>query len=454
MSAVAQNEAERARALVSEAINDARRSGAWPILYEGEVLRCWRIVQEHDVAGFHALLARLPAGHSRELVTRLRTPDVSMRENASDVDGWLGAGDIGEFLRTDPPPVDWFARERLLADRAHTLAGVGGSSKTRLLYHLAFAGVLGRLPWDWQIERTGSAALFLTEDTPIGVHRTVAAMARAMRLSPDETRTLSERLRVFGLAGKSSHLLLAQSGGVLTESWRVEQLMIMLRSLPPPLVFVGLDPALALSEGDELNPAHQRRMGELADRIAIDLHTCVVLTTHAAKNLQMLDELGSHASRGSGALTDAVRGEIALRTMTLAEAKRFGIVVVDERKSFVQMAIVKGNELPPSAFAPVWLHRGPGGVLEPAELEEQEVPTIGKRERDALEVLRRLAAIATPALKTWREACVADGLVTGPTDRAREKAMERVRDALLGAGLIERGIGRGVFVPTQPEDAA
>lgn len=415
-------------------------------------LKCWRVLQEDDRAGFDAMRAELHSGQRAVLEQRLREFEAAESTQAREsVDDWPGSGEVGELLRTEPPPIEWFGRERLLADRAHVLAGLGGTSKTRMQYHLAIGAVLGRLPWGWQIDRTGSAALFLTEDTPEGVHRTLDAMVRSMRLSAAERARLAERLKVFGLAGKPSHLLLANPGGALVESWRVEQLLDILRGLPPPLVYVGLDPALGLTEGDEMNPAHQRKLGELADRIAIELRACVVLNTHAAKGLQTLEEIGSHSSRGSGAITDAVRGEFALRTMTAAEARSFGVDSIEERKSFVQLVAVKGNELPPAAFAPTWLRRGIGGVLEPAELVAREVPTVGKRETDALAILRGLAETAAPQMKVWRDACVAKGLLTGPTDRAREKAMERVRDALLAAGLIERGVGRGVFVPVAEE---
>lgn len=449
------DQAELAAFTVQGVLNQFDENPSMP--FEAGALWAFAHLEQSDRPSFLDAMSRLPRRVAEEVRGELRRmPKTKVNGTATEpaADDWPGSGEVGEFLRTEPPPVAWFARDRLLAGRAHTLAGMGGASKTRMQYYLGFGGVLGRVPWGWTIERTGSAALFLAEDTAEGVHRTIDAMARSMRLSAADRAKLAERLRVFPLAGKSSHLMLAGPGGALTESWRVERMLELLRTLPPPLVYVGLDPALGLTEGDELNPSHQRRLGELVDRIAIELRACAVLNTHATKGLQVLDEIGSHTSRGSGAITDAVRGEFVLRTMTAAEAKRFGVDDLEERKAFVQLVAVKGNEMPPAAFAPVWLRRGHGGVLEPAELTEQEVPRVGKREMGALAILRGLAADSAPQLKAWREACVAEGLVTGPTDRAREKAMERIRDALLAAGLIERGVGRGVCVPAKVEEAA
>jgi hypothetical protein len=397
---------------------------------------------------YRSLVQCLPPRAAEELEKEMREGGAVDDED----DDWPGNGDITEFLQTPAPEVDWFARERLLADRAHLLAGIGGSSKTRLLYHLGAGAVLGRVPWGWEIDRTGSAALFLTEDTRGGVHRMVGAMRDAMGLSEDELALLAERLRVYAMAGKSSRLLAAAGGGVLIETSRVQRILAAVRALPQPVAFIGLDPALGLTEGDELNPAHQRRLGELADRIAIETGACVVLATHAAKGIQSLEELGSHSARGSGALTDAVRGEYVLRTMTLQEGRQFGLTDLEERRAHVQLCGVKGNEMPPGAFVPMWLRRGRGGMLCPVELQKREGgQMLGEREDPALEILQQLAQTSAPSLKVWRDACLAAGLLDGKTEAANEKAMQRIRNALLKAGLVEKGVGRGIFVPARQE---
>lgn len=268
--------------------------------------------------------------------------------------------------------------------------------------------------------------------------------------SPTEKQLIGERLLVFPLAGKDVRLL-ANVGGQLIETDATAGLFAKCRAIEN-LVFVGVDPALAVTEGDELNPAHQRRLGELMDRLAIESDACVVLSSHAAKSIQNLDEVGSHSSRGSGALTDAVRGEYVLRTMTPDEGRRYGITEIDQRKSFVQLTATKGNELPPSAFAPIWLKRGPSGVLELADLSPPDRDAIGPRERSAFEILRQIASTNTPVLKDWRDACAADGLLTGSTPDARKKCMDRIRESLMFAGMVVRGMGNGVYLPA--EDAS
>lgn len=358
-------------------------------------------------------------------------------------------GDVSAYLDTAPPDLQWFVRDQLLADRAHLLTGIGGSSKTRLLYHLAIGAIIGRLPWGWNVERTGSAVLFLAEDSAAQVHRTLAAFVTHAGLTPDEIQAIANGLKVYPLAGHGAKLLSLVPGIGLTENANAADLLDTCRALPD-LVFVGLDPALALTDGDEQNPTHQRRLGELADRIALDLGACVMMASHAAKALQNAEEIGSHSSRGSGAITDAVRAEYVLRTMNASEAKRFGMDDLEARKAHVQLVPTKGNELPPSAFTPIWLCRGVGGLLGAAHLVESTRGTMPPKSRDmeALEVLRNLTASGTVSVVAWGRECASRGLLSG-TDDGIEKGIHRIKRTLLDAGLIVPGLSRGAYLPTE-----
>jgi len=363
-----------------------------------------------------------------------------------------GDGSIAHMLRTPPPELTWFCRDRLLSNRAHLLVGIGGSSKTRALIQLAMAAVTGRLAWAWEIERTGSAVLILAEDTQEGFHRTLAAILEHGSFSHQERALLAERLHVFPLAGQDTKLLALQPGGVLVETSHFTGLVERCKRIPD-LAFIGLDPALGLTEGDENSQTHQRRLGSLCDRLAIESRAAVVLVAHAAKALQSAEEVGSHSSRGGGAITDAVRAEFTLRTMTAPEARDAGITDLEERKAHVQLVATKGNELSPAAFVPVWLKRGPGGVLAQVKLEQAgDRGGIGRREAQALAILKELAAVSTPAMREWRAACQEAGLLHGENERAHERAMERIRDRLRDASLIAPGMTRGIWLPTHDDE--
>lgn len=437
---------------VAAALQAARDADDGAEVFRPGVIKSLQILRDDAGPEFSDLVSRLQFGQRSEVFRLIRQLDAAQAAPAPPASNWPGVGDIGHFLDAAPPSVPWFIYQRLQLGRAALLVGAGGTSKTRFLTQAGMAGVVGRLPWAWDVTARGSVALFLLEDTAASVHRMLSAMADGLGLSAEERTLLATRLRVFPLAGQPSRILGLAPGGALLETNLVQALTDAVAALPPPVVLIGLDPAIALTEGNELDPAHQRRLGEVADRIAIDTGACVLMTAHAAKSLQGADEVGSHAARGSGALTDAVRAEFVLRTMTAAEARQFGIDSIEERKSLVQVVATKGNDLPPAAFAPLWLRRGAAGVLAQAELERDDgTPHVGLREMRALDQLRQLCATGAPRLKDWREACAAAGVVRAGSERAVEKSMDRIRDALLQAGLIERGIGRGVFVPVDVE---
>lgn len=373
--------------------------------------------------------------------------------NESGMTSWpRGSGDISAYLNTQPSEIQWFCQERLLSDRAHLLTGIGGSSKTRLLYHLAIGAVIGRLPWNWAIRRTGNAILFLAEDSPGNVHRSLSAIKNYSDLSQTELELVAKRLKIFPLAGQDTKLLRLVPGIGLTTTSHVDALIQICRELGN-VVFVGLDPAIALSEGDESNQSHQRRIGELADQIAIKLNACVVLTSHAAKILQSTDEVVSHSSRGGGAITDAVRAEYVLRGMTAPEAKRLGISDMEGRKAHVQLVATKGNELPPNAYSPTWLIRGQEGVLSETKFSESIISSssLGKRELTALAILNELSKNKSPTVRDWTKECVAQKLLSG-SPASIEKSIHRIKNSLIFNGRIEPGAGRGVFVPVIPSD--
>lgn len=361
--------------------------------------------------------------------------------------------DVRHCLLTPPPPISWLVRNRLQLGRGHGFAGIGGSSKTTLLRTLAVGAAVGRMPWqEWEIARTGRALLVLTEDTPGDTHRHVHATADAMRLSADERELVADRLVVFPLAGQTVKLLTIDRSGIPLYTNLFDGLRRLVESLGD-VVLVGLDPAAALTDGQEVDQAHQRALGALADSLAVRTGAAVVLITHAAKGSSGSDELSSHMSRGGGAITDALRSEHALRTMTAREATAFGISSVEERRRYVQLAATKGNELPSGSYAPIWLRRGERGALFPADIEKT-TRAVSDDALKALAILRELCATAVPKLEAWRHACAAGGAIRSADGEAGKKAMQRLVKMLLDAGSIEQGTGRGVYVPASGAEGA
>lgn len=358
---------------------------------------------------------------------------------------------IADHLDIEPPPIEWFVEDRIQAGRGILITGVGGSSKTRFLYHLAIGAVFGRLPWGWPINKQGRAVLILTEDTAKDVHRTVYYTCKGMGLSRDEMQRLASGLVIYPMAGQDVRLL-AQFRDVgmdgLMKTPAFDELQDKIASFGD-VQFIGLDPALSFTTGDEMSQSDQRMLGKLVDDIAVRTGAAAAMVTHAAKGTLQTEEIGSHTSRGAGAITDAVRGEFALRTMTTAEAAKANITDQEEKKRLVQVVCTKGNHVPPAAFVPEWLRRGEHGVLEKADIDFDagEEMAITERDLKALAILRQLSAGRTAYLQEWRAQCEEQGVVTGRTEMARNKAMQRIKSNLLAGGLITRGMGRDVYAP-------
>jgi RecA-family ATPase len=366
--------------------------------------------------------------------------------DAGNISQWDEPMDMGTAIHQTPDPMPWLMSDRVPKGRGIILTGLGGSSKTRCLYSIACGSVIGSLPWDWKIESTGKAVLVLTEDTAQDVHRTVHFMA--MDLTDDQKKILSENLITYPLAGKDTRLMVKTSKGTVEKSPLFHH--CKKKSLTwEDVVFVGLDPALSVSEGDELDQGHQRALGKMADDLAVQTGATVCLVAHATKGSLIKQELTSHNSRGGGAITDAVRAEYSMRNMTIEEANHAGITDVEERKRHVQLVCTKGNAIPPAAFVPVWLRRDDFGNLAEVDIEMDRKGTLSDQDMDILKVHSEIGAGCPIKLVDWRAECINRGLITGCSENAQNQAMKRVVNKLNKAGLIEKGGSKGLWEQTQ-----
>lgn len=362
--------------------------------------------------------------------------------------------DVANLIEAEPSPIEWLIADRIQLGRGILTTGVGGSSKSRLLYHLAIGAAVGRLPWSWEVSRQGSSILVLTEDTQDDVHRTLWGTCRAMGLNSDERRLVARHVVCYPLAGHDCKLLgVDPATGALIQNGLFKGLEDEI-SKRGDVVFVGLDPALSLTPGDELNQGHQRALGKMADDLAVRTGAAVMLVAHASKGSLGKEELGSHNARGGGAITDAVRGEFSMRTMTAKEALDAGILDKEERNRHVQLAATKGNHLPPSAFVEIWLRRGDHGTLSAASLqfsEKGQETTSSSHDLKVLAVLIELCRTHTPKLAEWRTACIDAELIKPGKPDAQEKAMNRILKRLIAGGFVTKGTGPGIYLPVSDE---
>jgi hypothetical protein len=254
-------------------------------------------------------------------------------------------------------------------------------------------------------------------------------------------------------AGEDSVLLCKDKQGTLCRSTLYKQLLAKVKSLGN-CVFVGIDPALAVSEGDEQDQQNQRALAKMADDLAVNTGATVMLVTHGTKALIGADEIGSHSSRGGGAVTDGARGEYVLRSMTTMEAKRAGIDDPEERARMVQLVCTKGNRIPPSAKDPVWLRRGHGGVLSEVVLDMTSGATCTTVALDdkILEALLDISKGGAAKFADWQAACEARSILPGNTDGTKKQNMKLAAARLKDAGRVA-SFRQGYYLPCDPEPA-
>ena len=330
------------------------------------------------------------------------------------------------------------------AGRAALITGLGASSKSTLLKELAVAVTTGKTTLGMSVAQRGKAVLVLAEDTAEDAYRSLDAIFRSMNLSDEEMSQVFERLFIFASAGKDCVLV---SGDGENTSSRLTQLIAYIKELGD-VRLVGLDPAIALTRGRELDEIAQRDFANSVEKIAIETGAAVIVISHAAKSVQFQHEIGSHASRGSGAITDAFRLEVLMRVMTAKEAKEFRIDEV-QRYRFVRMQVTKANALSPDLMMPVWLERQGGGALKLANLKPASV----SKPRSALALFfepdsetGELAPVKL-SLAAWKIKASDADLLTGKSAPARDMSARRLHASVLSSNWIFNS--EGLWKPTE-----
>jgi len=278
--------------------------------------------------------------------------------------------------------------------------------------------------------------LILAEDTDEDSHRSLDAIFKSMNLSDHEISLVQERLFIFAAAGRDCVIVTGEDGKT---SVRVELLLEYISQLKD-VRLIGLDPAIALTRGRELDELAQRELANTVERLAIKTGAAVLVVSHAAKSIQYQQEIGSHASRGSGAITDAFRLEVLMRVMTTKEAKASRVPNIN-RHQYVQMQVTKANSLPPALMKPTWLERGSGGALILATLAPA-APTAWERTRRGLEIFfeeeqkNGMPHSVNLSFLAWKTKAMNVGLLTGTTSSARDMSARRLFTSLKDANWI------------------
>lgn len=362
---------------------------------------------------------------------------LELKKSIPEIHDWLGSAiDLRDTNKISQKKVDFAIAPIFAAGRAALVTGLGASSKSMLLKQLAVAVTTGRDTLGMSIPKPGKAVLILAEDTDEDSHRSLDAIFKSLNLSDHEISLVQERLYIFAAAGKDCVIVTGEDGKT---SMRVELLLEYISQLKD-VRLIGLDPAIALTRGRELDELAQRELANTVERLAIKTGAAVLVVSHAAKSIQYQQEIGSHASRGSGAITDAFRLEVLMRVMTTKEAKASRVPNIN-RHQYVQMQVTKANSLPPALMKPTWLERGSGGALILATLAPA-APTAWERTRRGLEIFfeeeqkNGMPHSVNLSFLAWKTKAMNVGLLTGTTSSARDMSARRLFTSLKDANWI------------------
>lgn len=266
---------------------------------------------------------------------------------------------LPSFASTSAPePLD-FVFPGLLAGGGGMVAAPGGTGKTFLVMRMAisvasahgFAGV-------WDSNKVAGKVVFLAaEDTRAVLHHRFFAM----NVAEAKTGGLDENLKIISLSGRLPDMLfIGKNGKAERGEW-----YDAIKKLATGARLLILDPIRRFHGCEENDSRHMTVLVQILEEIAQETGCAILFTHHTNKQATFHGAGASQgAARGSSALTDGIRWQMNLWTMTKDEAEQKSVREAD-RKQYVCLAMAKSNYMAPTDD--IWLKRQDGGAFIKAE---------------------------------------------------------------------------------------
>ncbi|MEM5299075.1 helicase RepA family protein [Burkholderia sp. JPY481] len=270
---------------------------------------------------------------------------------------------IRAMLSTSPPELD-HVLPGLLAGSVGVIAAPGGTGKSMLLTQLALAIAAGGPFVGGALEGCSVSAprkvvTFFAEETTAVMHHRLHGSVRQLFAdmqadNRDDRLTivdrLAENLFMYPLGGEGR--LVSMSG----DAMRGDGFRELLACCEGARLIVG-DPLRRFHDGDENDSGRMTNVIEGFQSLAKRTGAAVLLAHHTNRN-STLSGTGDQASasRGSSALTDGVRWQANLSSLSDSFAETLGITK-EERPQFIRLDISKANYV--QSPSPVVLRRVP-----------------------------------------------------------------------------------------------
>jgi RecA-family ATPase len=333
------------------------------------------------------------------------------------------------FIGKPLPPRRWLFVDVLPFGKVGVIVAPGGTGKSWFLVQAGVSVATGiPLADAWQVGETGSVLMLLAEDDDEELHRRLDVVMGQLAMAGqfDAIAMLRENLIIKSMAGENNLMTEANVAHEVELTAYVDRL-IATAKLIPNLKLIVFDPVSRFRGGDENKAQDTTRFVEALERVAQATGANILCAHHANKGSMNSDDQNQSASRGSSALTDGVRWQLNLATMTKAESTNFGIYP-NERNFYLTATITKNNYAPPQPG--IVLKRGTGGYLHRVALASQKDQVA----HDTKSRIVRMVADEAASGRHYSKTAFAEKF--GGTDRALgigNNAVRNLLDELLAA---------------------
>lgn len=284
--------------------------------------------------------------------------------------------DLRACAANDPPRID-YVLPALPVGCVGILSGAGGAGKSMWVNQAIYQVAAGQY-CDFGLGTVaaprgdiGRVLVFNLEDPAEILHSRFHAIARHWHPNDGNKKQwiddLAEFVRVYPLAGHGITLL--DQYALETEAAR--RLVGVCELFKPRLIVI--DTLRRAHDADENNNGQMSAVLRWFEVLARRVGAAVLLLHHESKVGLNDPDAGASALRGASAIVDNARWVARLRTMTRSEGEQRGLdTETEEHRQWVKVGLEKSNygAIPP----PVWLHRGPGGVLLRDQAPESPAP--------------------------------------------------------------------------------
>jgi hypothetical protein len=290
--------------------------------------------------------------------------------------------DLRHFIETQPAKQE-FVLQGLKRGIVGSIVAPGGTGKSMLALQLAIFACKGvendLMGWDDENDFVkGEVGYLSAEDGAEELHKRVFEIAK--HLNNNSRQAIIDNIKLVDLTKEMPDLLQQKANRY---EW-----FEALEEFCKNKIIVFVDTLRSFHNGDENNGAQMSFLVNSLRAIASKTNCSIVFLHHTNKNATLNDSGDTaQASRGSSVLTDNIRWQGFLTGMSKKEAELYGISE-EKRGYFVKYGISKQNYGSP--FAPIWLKRIEGGVLEqttlfeklPAKTQQKKTKQVKEKEDD------------------------------------------------------------------------